>query len=60
MCKECVWMRQTEAKLTEHLRPAMHACQMSDLTQRYAENMQLIVVAFWECAEDSHGDGSDD
>lgn len=28
--------------------------------QRYAEHMHLIVVAFWECTEDSHRDGSDD
>ena len=28
--------------------------------QRHAELMHLIVVAFWECAEYSHGDGSDD
>ena len=44
----------------ERLQPAVLACQMSDLMQRYARRMHLVVVAFWERAKNSHGDGSDD
>ena len=44
----------------ERLRPATHACQVSDSTQRYAGHMHLVVVAFRGCTEDSHGNGSDD
>ena len=48
-----------DANWTERLRPAMHACQMSQM-QRYAGNMQLVVVAFWKCTKDAHRDGGDD
>lgn len=44
----------------ERLQPAVLACQMSDSMQRYARRMHLVVVAFWERAKNSHGDGSDD
>lgn len=39
--------------------PASDAC-MSDSTQRYAEHMHLIVVAFGKCTKYSHGNRSDD
>lgn len=56
----CVWVKQADADLAERLRSAMHACQMSDSTQGYAEHMHLIVVAFWDRTEYSHGDRRDD
>ncbi len=56
---------QADASSTERLRFS-DAC-MSDvrlnanaMQQCYAEDMHLVVVAFWQCTEDSHRDGSDD
>lgn len=53
-------MKQADANLTGRLWPAMHACQMSNSTQRDTDRMHLIVVAFWECTKYSHRDCSDD